>query len=583
MEYQSENKTCQNCKQDFTIESDDFAFYEKIKVPPPTFCPECRLQRRLAWRNERSLYKRNCNLCKDSMFAIYPADTPFPVYCNRCWFSDDWDVIDYGKEYDFSKPFFQQFQELKNKVPRLNLQIVNCTKTEYANAITHSKNCYLTYSTANSEDCIYTVRSLNSKNITDSYLIKKSDGCFNCLNCEDSSNLNFCQNVSSSFDLYFCFDMKASSNCFMSTVGRHANYLFRNKKLTKEQYFYEIKNIDFGSYEVLLSLEKEFKELKQNAIRKYSQINNTIETTGDFVSNTKNCKMCFYGSNLDNCKYIFFGEDTKDSMDSCYACCTSSLLYEVSSVGVNCSNILFSKDAWPEVRDVEYTDSCRNNVNNLFGCISLRNKSFCILNKQYSKEEYFEMVKKIKKHMMNMPYVDKRGLVYGYGEFFPIELSPHKYNETSALNYFPLLKEDALLMGFGWQDIQEKSYTEMLLSKDLPDNIKEINTDILNKIINCMHSGSCNEQCTIAFKVIPRELDIHKALNIALPRLCPNCRSYELFNQLPKPKLYIRKCMCDKENHNNHKGNCGVEFETSYAPDRPEIVYCESCYQKEVI
>ena len=99
MEYQSENKTCQNCKQDFTIESDDFAFYEKIKVPPPTFCPECRLQRRLAWRNERSLYKRNCNLCKDSMFAIYPADTPFPVYCNRCWFSDDWDVIDYGKEY----------------------------------------------------------------------------------------------------------------------------------------------------------------------------------------------------------------------------------------------------------------------------------------------------------------------------------------------------------------------------------------------------------------------------------------------------------------------------------------------------
>ena len=28
--------------------------------------------------------------------------------------------------------------------------------------------------------------------------------------------------------------------------------------------------------------------------------------------------------------------------------------------------------------------------------------------------------------------------------------------------------------------------------------------------------------------------------------------------------------------------NCKKEFETSYAPDRPEIVYCESCYNKEV-
>ena len=29
-------------------------------------------------------------------------------------------------------------------------------------------------------------------------------------------------------------------------------------------------------------------------------------------------------------------------------------------------------------------------------------------------------------------------------------------------------------------------------------------------------------------------------------------------------------------------GKCTNEFETSYAPERPEIVYCESCYQKEV-
>ena len=32
-----ETKTCQNCKAQFIIEPDDFTFYEKINVPPPTW------------------------------------------------------------------------------------------------------------------------------------------------------------------------------------------------------------------------------------------------------------------------------------------------------------------------------------------------------------------------------------------------------------------------------------------------------------------------------------------------------------------------------------------------------------------
>ncbi len=46
-----ETKTCQNCKKEFQIEPEDFAFYEKINVPPPTFCPECRMIRRMMFLN----------------------------------------------------------------------------------------------------------------------------------------------------------------------------------------------------------------------------------------------------------------------------------------------------------------------------------------------------------------------------------------------------------------------------------------------------------------------------------------------------------------------------------------------------
>src|SRR3989344_2001477 len=110
-------QACQNCKKDFTIEPDDFGFYEKMAVPSPTFCPECRLIRRLGWRNERSLYNRQCALCKNKIISIYSEELSMPVYCEQCWWGDRWDSTDYGVEYDFSKPFFTQFFELRRRVP----------------------------------------------------------------------------------------------------------------------------------------------------------------------------------------------------------------------------------------------------------------------------------------------------------------------------------------------------------------------------------------------------------------------------------------------------------------------------------
>ena len=103
MEYKQETKNCQNCKQDFTIEPEDFNFYEKIKVPPPTFCPECRFQRRMVWRNERTLFKRKCDLCQKNIIAMYRESVPFPVYCRECWYGDGWDATSFGREYDFNK------------------------------------------------------------------------------------------------------------------------------------------------------------------------------------------------------------------------------------------------------------------------------------------------------------------------------------------------------------------------------------------------------------------------------------------------------------------------------------------------
>jgi Zn ribbon nucleic-acid-binding protein len=63
-------KSCKNCNSSFEITDKDLEFYEKVSpsfngkkylIPSPTFCPDCRQQRRLTFRNERKLYKRKCD------------------------------------------------------------------------------------------------------------------------------------------------------------------------------------------------------------------------------------------------------------------------------------------------------------------------------------------------------------------------------------------------------------------------------------------------------------------------------------------------------------------------------------------
>src|SRR3990167_8840834 len=112
MEYKKETRICQNCKKDFVIENEDFNFYEKIKVPPPTFCPECRMIRRFLWRNERALYKRPCNVPKhtEEIISMYSPDVPSVVFDQKYWWTDGWDPLEYEQEYDFNIPFLSQFK-----------------------------------------------------------------------------------------------------------------------------------------------------------------------------------------------------------------------------------------------------------------------------------------------------------------------------------------------------------------------------------------------------------------------------------------------------------------------------------------
>ena len=129
----------------------------------------------------------------------------------------------------------------------------------------------------------------------------------------------------------------------------------------------------------------------------------------------------------------------------------------------------------------------------------------------------------------------------------------------------------------------------------MPDHINGVSDDILNEVIECEHNGKdCNQQCATAFRILPNELGFYRAMKLALPRLCPNCRHYQRLKKVNPPKLWHRKCMCSGVESDNEKyqntiphfhgeNSCLNEFESAISPERQEIVYCEKCYQAEFI
>ena len=185
--------------------------------------------------------------------------------------------------------------------------------------------------------------------------------------------------------------------------------------------------------------------------------------------------------------------------------------------------------------------------------------------------------------MNDMPYVDKKGSIYKYGEFFPYEFSPFGYNETVALDYFPKHKEEVVLTGFNWTDREERDYSISIASNDLPDDIKETSDSILNEVISCPNNGNQTTQCTSAYKIRQEDLNFYRQKGLPIPRYCPNCRHYERLKYKNPLRLWHRSCMCCSSGHFHGNSPCSDEFETTYAPERPEKVYCEKCYQSEVL
>ena len=581
-----ETKTCQNCKNSFTVEPEDFEFYAKIKVPAPTFCPECRYWRRLVDRNEWNLYRRKCDMIGEQIVSIYREDVPFPVYKQDAWRSDAWDPLAYGRDFDFNRHFFEQFQELRNVVPHLALVSSNSVNSEYSNQSQDNKDCYMVSATGGSEKCMYgNWYQPGSYFCADCYMIEKSERCYECINCGRCASTTFSQDCFDCVSCHFSFDCRGCTECFGCVGLRNKQYCWFNEQLSKEEYAKRLEAFTW-SRPVIEETKKKVREFAKHFPRKFYHGAKNEGSFGDYLENTSYARLSFNCRENRDTAYLQDAWKMIDCLDM-----TEILGSERSYEIQGCADVYRSiglRSCWT-MNDCYYCDMTFSS-SDCFGCFGLKQKQYCILNKQYSKEDYHALKEKIIEHMK------KTG---EWGEYFPPEGSSFAYNESVAYDFFSLSESEAQKRGYRWYTPAVREYNVTVKASALPLTIDQAQDSILKEVIGCVSQETeegrlAYPECATAFRLIPLELDLYRELKLPIPQKCFPCRRRDRFSVRNPRKLWGRHCQCqgalsilgnytNASEHFHGDKPCPNEFKTSYAPERPEIVYCERCYQNEVV
>jgi hypothetical protein len=529
-------------------------FLAKIGMPDPVFCPTCRRQGRFAWRNERKLYHRKCDLTGKQIISVYAPESPYKVYDQHEWHTDRWDAMDAGREFDFNRPFFEQFDALMRATPKISVFTSQNVNSDYTNGAQQDKNCYMIFVSDHDEDCYYSYAIDSCTSCIECLNCFQCTLCIECTDCSDSYNLAHSEKSHNCRDSYFLSDCKGCADCFGCFGLRNKEHCIFNEQHTKAEYERKLAELHTGNMRTLRSARDAFlARAGKRQVHQYYDGNGNENVTGDHIVHCRNCIECYDSGNLEDCGYLIFSYKSRDCFDGHVVVDQCELCYGTIST-IHQYNTQFTFVSFYS-KNSQYLDHCQY-CEDCFACSALKHKRFCIFNKQYSEEEYRKLRASIIEHMK------KTG---EWGQPLPPHLSPFGYNETVAQEYFPLTEGEAIARGWKWREdpeIQTSAYQGPRVA--IPADIRDVPDDIVDKILLCEKTGK-------PFKIIPQELDLYRRHNLPLPRVNFDERHMERIRRRNPRQLWTRKCM-----------NCRKDIETTYAPDRPEIVYCEDCYLKEV-
>ncbi|MFA6586198.1 MAG: hypothetical protein WCS86_03515 [Candidatus Paceibacterota bacterium] len=547
------NRKCEHCGNNFTIGEGELSMYEKVGIELPTICFFCRVKLHLSFWLFGKFRKGKSDLSGESLITVLPENTRYPIYKLTEWYSDKWDAMDYGVDYDPNLPFLKQLQSLQEKVPHPHQGGVKNTGCDWCDDVWNSKNCYLSRSLANCEDLLYSYRNLKVKNSIDTVVCFESEKCYESSECHHSYKLFYSKHSRDCVDSCFLYDCRNCQDCFMCWNLRGKSYCIENVQYAREEYLEKLRSYNLGSYKLIQSFKKHFDEIIENEVVHRPNFNlRTYNSEGNYLLDVKNCHNCNTISDSEDCYNCVRNQLLKSNIDI-NGCQSLELSGNCSSCQPSGYSLKYS--SWSASRYSEYLDYCIE-CEYCFGCVGLKKKKYCILNKQYTKEQYEILKDKI--------ISDMRGKGE-YGQFLPYSMSAGPFNFSTSYFYFSdTKKEDILRLGGYWEDNVE-SDIEGMHTNELPDDIKDVKDSIITEPLICPESGW-------RFNIAQNELSFYRENNIPLPRYHFDIRTKNQLKYLTVIQAYPYKCFY-----------CKKDIEAYYLPEwNYQKIACEECYKQNI-
>ena len=502
------------------------------------------------WRGETSgaYFGENATFAPLQFIAMYAPDAACKVYCQNCYWSDNWDQYQSGRDIDFSRPFFEQFAELLQQAPVPALINVRSENSEYCNRIFDGRNNYLSFiALYNPEGLLYTSSTQSCKDCVDILFCQHSELCYDCVDCESCHAIFYSTRAIDCYDSYFLEDCIGCHDCFACKNLQRRAYCVFNEQIEKEEYQAFLREAKLSSWSSVRSFREKAVKFFQTLPSRALVTKNSENVHGSNIFYSRECKDVFDAHESERMLSSSFFEKCNDCAD-CYGLGCSHHSYDSTTLQ-NSEQIFFSAAAIDSAM-LTYCYECYANSKNCFGSVGLKKGEWSILNQIYSKAEYQKLIPRLLGHM------NRTG---EWGEFFPAKLSPFAYNESTAQDDYPLVQEEALALGLRWQEQLHAppKVSSFIKAEELPDNATEATQDLLRNALLCEFSGQ-------PFRVIENELKFYLSQGVPIPRLHPDERHRRRLERRNPRKLFDRSCAL-----------CSEATQSTISPNRAELLYCE--------
>lgn len=588
-----EEKKCKQCSKIFAITKHERKLLEKISpvigwkkqlFEDPECCPDCRARQRLIRRNEWNFYNSKSSFSGKKIFSLLPPNSDTKVVSLEEFWTDEFNSSIPHQDINMWSSILEQIWSLRDKIPTQSTMTIDNQNCHYTTWTWYCKNCYLINSSENSEDCMYGKLFQSCKKCIDCSYVYDSEKLYQCINVKNGYNNMRLNNSQDCSFCYFSDDLISCQNCMFCSWLRNSQYYFENKQYSKDEWNDKIKNY-LWSEENIESWLKLFEEIKKNKIYKFANIINSENSYWDFQTDNQNCVYCYDTNWSQDCRYVSVGVEIKSVMDWNNIYLNPEKCY--NNVGIMHVHDIHSCVYVFDSHSLIFCQECHNS-NNLFGCVWLKNKQYCIFNKQYTKEEYEKLVPQIIKKMKSE---NERN-------FFDPKYSHYTYNDSLAMEYFPIkeVKKDGItkiinpkwewtviildnneeisnaILDLWWEYKMPIKWKNKEKEINIPDWINIISSEdnknldtntILNSAFLCKKSWRL-------FRILKQELEFYQNMWLPIPSVHPDTRYKNRLEQKPRRNLYKSNCK-----------RCNTDIVTVYENKKYNVL-CQECYDKEI-